>query len=272
MNERWKRRGFTLIELLVVIAIIAILAAILFPVFSQAREKARQASCLSNMKQVSIGMLMYAQDADGTYVAGGPIDNISSNLPWAGCQGWPCNRPNGNDNWGARLMPYVKNYGVFVCPSANNGARNEWVGMTSSSCCVYSGSARQRPISLFYSAEFGGYQATDAPSALVPPTIEAAVDAPAERVFIGENGRSRNRPDTVRGTDGQRRRATRWFDWYAPHNGGTNLCFADGHVKWFRDESTGPGGNGTTASQQIAGLPYGNMAANPPVRGWFWWR
>ena len=62
-----RRRAFTLIELLVVIAIIAILAAILFPVFAQAREKARQTSCLSNLKQLSSAMLMYAQDYDGLF-------------------------------------------------------------------------------------------------------------------------------------------------------------------------------------------------------------
>lgn len=64
MRSKLSRRGFTLIELLVVIAIIAILAAILFPVFAQAREKARQSACLSNMKQVSTALMMYAQDYD----------------------------------------------------------------------------------------------------------------------------------------------------------------------------------------------------------------
>lgn len=62
-----RRKGFTLIELLVVIAIIAILAAILFPVFAKAREKARQASCLSNIKQLSLGVVMYTEDYDQTY-------------------------------------------------------------------------------------------------------------------------------------------------------------------------------------------------------------
>ena len=90
------RKGFTLIELLVVIAIIAILAAILFPVFARAREKARQTSCLSNVKQLGLGFMMYAQDYD-------------ERLP-AGCVygiGW----------WFDFIIPYVKNSQVFTCPS-----------------------------------------------------------------------------------------------------------------------------------------------------------
>ncbi len=96
--KRTDFRAFTLIELLVVIAIIAILAAILFPVFAQAREKARQISCLSNCKQLGLSYMMYVQDYDETYIfaAGG-----------AG---------SGGDGWAGRLYPYVKDTAVFKCP------------------------------------------------------------------------------------------------------------------------------------------------------------
>jgi prepilin-type N-terminal cleavage/methylation domain-containing protein/prepilin-type processing-associated H-X9-DG protein len=104
--------AFTLIELLVVIAIIAILAAILFPVFAQAREKARQASCLSNIKQISVGMLMYMQDYDEC-------------LPEPGLAGVFRNATNsglgqlyaGVLPFHLAIQPYIKNYQVFACPS-----------------------------------------------------------------------------------------------------------------------------------------------------------
>ena len=88
------RRGFTLIELLVVIAIIAILAAILFPVFAKAREKARQTSCTSNVKQICLAQMMYAQDYD--------------------------ERLTGRELWMVKLQPYVKNWQIFSCPSWGN--------------------------------------------------------------------------------------------------------------------------------------------------------
>ncbi|MFQ6099194.1 MAG: prepilin-type N-terminal cleavage/methylation domain-containing protein, partial [Armatimonadota bacterium] len=91
-----RRRGFTLIELLVVIAIIAILAAILFPVFAKAREKARQTACLSNVKQISLAVQMYAQDYDEFIVA---VYN------------------EGGRYWWDVLDPYVKNIAVWRCPS-----------------------------------------------------------------------------------------------------------------------------------------------------------
>ncbi|MGM0493482.1 MAG: DUF1559 domain-containing protein [Armatimonadota bacterium] len=96
-----QRRGFTLIELLVVIAIIAILAAILFPVFARAREKARQATCQSNLKQAGLGIMMYVQDYDERYMYGWHVYACSS-------------------TWEGFIMPYVQNEQIFSCPSSPN--------------------------------------------------------------------------------------------------------------------------------------------------------
>jgi prepilin-type N-terminal cleavage/methylation domain-containing protein/prepilin-type processing-associated H-X9-DG protein len=102
-------KGFTLIELLVVIAIIAILAAILFPVFAQARDKARSAACLSNTKQQALAFHMYAQDYDETMV------------PLYGYGDWGACYPNcprlGHFPWNKLLIPYVKSKEVYTCPS-----------------------------------------------------------------------------------------------------------------------------------------------------------
>src|ERR1043165_4531756 len=104
------RRGFTLIELLVVIAIIAILAAILFPVFAQAREKARGISCVSNMKQLGTACAMYMQDYDERV------------LPrYAACpNGGAAPFPNEPRLWTNTIQPYIKNQQIMVCPSAQN--------------------------------------------------------------------------------------------------------------------------------------------------------
>jgi prepilin-type N-terminal cleavage/methylation domain-containing protein/prepilin-type processing-associated H-X9-DG protein len=105
-GHRRTRRGFTLIELLVVIAIIAILAALLFPVFAQAREKARQSTCLSNLKQIGLGVLMYAQDYEETMpvwcdYAGNYVKGATDTFIYT------------------RVRPYVHNIGVYNCPSVN---------------------------------------------------------------------------------------------------------------------------------------------------------
>ncbi|MES2463690.1 MAG: DUF1559 domain-containing protein [Armatimonadota bacterium] len=114
-NRTGARYGFTLIELLVVIAIIAILAAILFPVFAQARDKARQTSCLSNLKQLGVAILSYSQDADEMFPVG--TDTVN----WV------------NTGWPIRLQPYCKSLGIFVCPSDSIGGQTNpavsWAGV-----------------------------------------------------------------------------------------------------------------------------------------------
>jgi prepilin-type N-terminal cleavage/methylation domain-containing protein/prepilin-type processing-associated H-X9-DG protein len=114
-------RGFTLIELLVVIAIIAILAAILFPVFAKAREKARQSSCLSNVKQIGLAVMQYNQDYDETYTR-----------TWYNPSGgaYP-----GDYQWNHAIAPYIKNTQVFQCPSATTLAMGYGFNV-----CYYGGS------------------------------------------------------------------------------------------------------------------------------------
>src|ERR1700684_1968201 len=100
-----KSEGFTLIELLVVIAIIAILSAILFPVFAKVREKARQTSCASNEKQLALGVLQYIQDYDSYYPRGNQGKDMGG---WVGF--------TTNNSWQSLVMPYIKSTNVFFCP------------------------------------------------------------------------------------------------------------------------------------------------------------
>jgi prepilin-type N-terminal cleavage/methylation domain-containing protein/prepilin-type processing-associated H-X9-DG protein len=106
MESCRKKQGFTLIELLVVIAIIAILAAILFPVFAQAREKARAISCLSNEKQLGLAFAQYTQDND---------EKNPNGINWFS--------PGGN-GWAGQLYPYVKSTQVYRCPDDSNGSNS----------------------------------------------------------------------------------------------------------------------------------------------------
>jgi prepilin-type N-terminal cleavage/methylation domain-containing protein/prepilin-type processing-associated H-X9-DG protein len=181
MHARPRRSGFTLIELLVVIAIIAILAAILFPVFAQAREKARQSTCLSNMKQQGTAIAMYRQDYDETYPqAYYYLDNNSS--------------AGGYAQWSGMCQPYVKNWGIFVCPSdrLRGLAPTNFIGNN----LGFGVPAGQTPQS-------GSIQDIQAPrlsytaNAAVMPrkrrsqdpgmvVSDAAVDAPADTILIAE--------------------------------------------------------------------------------------
>jgi prepilin-type N-terminal cleavage/methylation domain-containing protein/prepilin-type processing-associated H-X9-DG protein len=203
-----RRQGFTLIELLVVIAIIAILAAILFPVFAQARAKARQTACLSNIKQLGTGLMMYAQDYDETL----PLnDYIGNGL--APLLGW--RDPRAGDSWCSGIYPYVKNLPIYVCPEALDypDKTTPWRSPdkpedgTVSYLMNYA--TRGRPI--------------------------ASVPAPADLIFLHEGDRrwrvAHCRP---RPTSPTARAYTEIsYDFYdTRHNQGANLLFCDGHARW----------------------------------------
>jgi len=205
-----RRRGFTLIELLVVIAIIAILAAILFPVFAQAREKARQASCLSNIKQIALGAMMYVQDYDETF-PGGP--GVAS-LWYPGPQGSWTNLPTnafGNvapANVGSRLQPYIKNEGVFVDPNDKSGdrfANNRW------------SSAFTRLSYWWHSGLSQGWSQPNYPAGTLSnpgvPHSLASIGRPAEVQMVQDNWAAYH----TTGAQGQ----SRW-----------NIGYADGHLKF----------------------------------------
>lgn len=180
------RRGFTLIELLVVIAIIAILAAILFPVFAQAREAARKTSCMNNSKQMGTAINMYVQDYDETYPQAYWYKND------AGDSG-------GYMQWTGMIQPYAKNASMFVCPSDPN----KGLPPTNPHDPTYSGAANgldaQVP-RLSYTVN----------SAIIPRkrrTIDpanvvslAAVDAPADTIMVAEFS---NIPQCVNDTSNQ---------------------------------------------------------------------
>jgi prepilin-type N-terminal cleavage/methylation domain-containing protein len=140
------RKAFTLIELLVVIAIIAILAAILFPVFAQAKAAAKAAACLSNTKQINLGVVMYSNDNDDI----NPLTEWYSGGAWAGASvttptsvfGYTERR---NDYWSNSVLPYIKNLQIYNCPSAYK-SRSDVFGVTLSQAYGYT-----------YSLTFNGY-------------------------------------------------------------------------------------------------------------------
>src|SRR5580698_8859977 len=112
-----KSKAFTLIELLVVIAIIAILAAILFPVFAQAKLAAKKTQALSNVKQLTLGILMYDNDYDDLFPLA--FEGTTTNSPHS----W-----TGEDLWGQRVQPYIKNVGIFASPTDSFGLQTPLVG------------------------------------------------------------------------------------------------------------------------------------------------
>jgi prepilin-type N-terminal cleavage/methylation domain-containing protein/prepilin-type processing-associated H-X9-DG protein len=207
-----RRNGFTLIELLVVIAIIAILAAILFPVFARAREKARQTSCLSNLKQLGLSVLMYCQDYDDTY----PMNyQDASSGPGTAAQ-IPLTWPN-------RLMPYIKSNQLYACPSDARPPNVDFDGC--------------RPIlqSYCWNWHLGmdlpawGYWAVLTMGAVAAPAQCAVLwDDNSDWLTAGYGGRfnTLDSPDWAGSFDREVLQGR--------HNEGDNFMFADGHAKWYK--------------------------------------
>ena len=207
--RRRPRIGFTLIELLVVIAIIAILAAILFPVFAKAREKARQTACLSNEKQIGLGLMQYIQDSDEKYPYNG-----------AGGCGWTDVNfaTNGNLNWMAGVQPYIKNWQVFHCPSTSSGAGLSPPNGDSDTNLFQNGvvlgrtlAGIQAPASIIWAHEYGFRSSVG----YIRPQSAGVRDAPAPY-----NGTYSNWVEAG------------GYNYDFVHTNGGNLLYCDGHAKW----------------------------------------
>lgn len=233
-SRNLRRNGFTLIELLVVIAIIAILAAILFPVFARARENARRASCQSNLKQIAIAMAMYEQDYDQVLPRlRTPSLQVSPTLPYG---------------WGDMLLPYIKNIQIFQCPSEPTAPGTN-IGPT--------GAAPDVRFPNFSDYYFN--------SALIGMHV-AWFTAPSLTVLLGDGtpGNAHNRFDgclnyyadqTVGGNVGPLPDGCSApgsfitnMDAAGRHLDGANYAFVDGHVKWLKGSIiSGTTINGSTA-------------------------
>ena len=209
-----RKQGFTLIELLVVIAIIAILAAILFPVFAKAREKSRAISCLSNMRQLGTAAAMYAQDNDEMYVT-------------------HCHRPDLTGPvlayWFEMLQPYVNNWQIVVCPS-HRGAKGGH-GIVGSYGYICTGFTYNPSSPNFTGlAHYGSL---------------AQICYPSEMIMIGESTKSTCRVcPHYHVQDGEHVPPVHHYPSdLARHNGGANYIFFDGHAKGMRYEQTLAGRN-----------------------------
>ena len=229
------RGGFTLIELLVVIAIIAILAAILFPVFQKVRENARRASCQSNMKQIGLGITQYTQDADEKF---------------------PSGNTGGGAGWASQVYPFIKSSGVYHCPddSGGNGARPSIYSYAMNGNLTGVGpgayvsalslAALSAPANTVLATETEDCDNTYADPSIstetTSPTVNGLNYTPAAPLnIVGfctfyRTGNLAGVTGTNTGNDGPR------------HTDGDNWLLADGHVKWLRPASISPGYNAAT--------------------------
>jgi prepilin-type N-terminal cleavage/methylation domain-containing protein/prepilin-type processing-associated H-X9-DG protein len=255
MNSFVHRKGFTLIELLVVIAIIAILAAILFPVFAQARERARAITCLSNAKQIGLGATRYSQDSDEILPETGwqgPCSNAAgaaSDTYWSGVYAFPL-----------AIQPYIKNYGILKCP--DDSIAGGW-NKPGSLCYedqllaanvpgAYKGmsavsNAMSKVLPLSYAGNYflsGAYGWTDPSTGYTRPAAPgqkmlplSAEQSPSNLFFASEVGSATSNDFAgwyVAPGYGSGSGDTRWSNGVR-HQGGRNWVFCDGHAKWFKE-------------------------------------
>ena len=209
------KRGFTLIELLVVIAIIAILAAILFPVFARAREKARQASCQSNLKQIILAAKMYGSDYD---------ERVDPMWTWGSGAG---GQPVGRLWWTTLLQPYMKNEQALVCPSYSGELfhKGTLTGAPEAGCFR----ARTGIGKNWFRNDGSG---TDA-GYWNDWIKEGSVLWPAEFVEYGDSDCVVMGPHDL-GQVQNFQAGVSWPAGYFRHNEGMNAAFFDGHVKWLK--------------------------------------
>ncbi len=269
----FRSSAFTLIELLVVIAIIAILAAILFPVFAQAREKARQAACQSNLKQIGLGISMYVQDYDETYPilrAYGPTYNTS--IP-------------------QQIQPYVQKIaafasntsGIWQCPSDSVVPNTTIVGAARQSYAAAICTPNHRPPApgayapmsamwddLALDGGSGNFYHVGQPLAQVPDTTGTImiVETSHPDFFLGTPSLGIKRPFmNIAGNYFAQNQTDATGNAWMPnnggfHNGGWNYLYADGHVKFSKPEATiGKGINGRDAGG-------GTCSNTNPCGGW----
>jgi len=230
MQRRNPKKAFTLIELLVVIAIIAILAAILFPVFAQAREAARKSTCLSNEKQMALAVMMYKQDYDEFY------PSLQWNLTtWNG--------------WWYNIQPYTKNAGILVCPSAT-----ALVDINQAKLSNFPGKNQRDLLNELAGVITTGAAAVDARApkvsygfneSLVGGTNDAAVQSPAGKMMLADGAHSlfnywdNTGPSRCGGVSCNRyallgTQACPTGGYTQRHQGGLNMAFCDGHVKYIQ--------------------------------------